>query len=218
MKMIKQIRNSKFVIRNCQAGMTYVELIVVLSIFSIMTSIVLFDYNKFEEKIDIKILANDIALKIIEAQKSSVSGKLPPTAQQASISDEWKPSYGLYVDSALANNKKLVYFTDLLPQNSAYDPSVCPGAGECLDSVTITKGNYISRIDSFIGSTLNQQITRPLSITFKRPGSSAVFAITNPDNSISILNGFDYVQITITSVSSVNSYIKIYNSGRVQIN
>ena len=57
--------------------MTYVELIVVLSIFSVMTSVVLFNYNEFQAKIDIKVLANDIALKIVEAQKSALSGKLP---------------------------------------------------------------------------------------------------------------------------------------------
>ena len=85
--MIKKIRNSKFVIRNCQKGMTYVELIVVLSIFSAMTSVVLFNYGEFQAKVDIKNLASDIALKIVEAQKSSLSGKLPE-----SFPVNWKPS------------------------------------------------------------------------------------------------------------------------------
>ena len=44
--------------------MTYVELIVVLSIFSIMTSITIFNYNKFEAKVDIKNLNQETALHI----------------------------------------------------------------------------------------------------------------------------------------------------------
>lgn len=204
--MIKQIRNFKFVIRNCQAGMTYVELIVVLSIFSIMTSIILFNYGKFQTNVDIKILANDIASKIVEAQKSSISGQLNLNA-----SLNWKPSYGIYFDSSSGNNKNFIYFADL-NQNSLYDTSNCSGTGECLDNISITKGNYISRIDSYLGSTPTP-ITNPLSITFKRPDSSVIFS----SNGL-LLNGFDYIQITVSSPDLTVAKIKIYPSGRIQIN
>ncbi len=202
--MIKQIRNSKFAIRNCQRGMTYVELIVVLSIFSVMTSIVLFNYNAFEANVNIKILANDIASKIVEAQKDSISGKLNLNAPL-----DWKPSYGVYFD--ISNNKNFIYFADLV-QNHSYDSSVCGSGGECLDSINITKGNYISRIDSYLGVTATP-ITTPLSITFKRPDSSAIFS----SNGV-LLTGFNYIQITISSPQPASSTIKVYPSGRIQIN
>src|SRR3989344_4561547 len=103
-------------IRNYNAGMTYVELIVVLSIFSVMTSIALFDYNKFQAKVDIKVLANDIALKIVEAQKSAMSGKIPIQ----NISSTWKPSYGIYFD--LADGKNFIYFANTIDgDNNSYD-------------------------------------------------------------------------------------------------
>lgn len=210
--MIKKIRNFKFLIRNSQAGMTYVELIVVLSIFSVMTSIVLFNYGAFEANINIKILANDIALKLVEAQKSSISGKLPPLAQQTFINSTWKPSYGVYFDTATVNNKNFFYFVDLVVQNSFYDSSSCPGSGECLDNIAITKGSYISRIDSYVGAVATQ-ISNPISITFKRPDSSAIFY-----SNASLLTGFDYMQITLSSASGAKAYIKIYPSGRIQIN
>ena len=63
--------SKNFKVNKLNKGMTYVELIVVLSIFSIMTSIVLFNYNEFQAKVDIKVLANDIVLNIVEAQKVS---------------------------------------------------------------------------------------------------------------------------------------------------
>ena len=46
-------------------GMTYVELIVVLGIFAVMLSISMFNYKRFQGKVDIKNLANDIALKLV---------------------------------------------------------------------------------------------------------------------------------------------------------
>jgi len=192
--------------RSYNSGMTYVELIVVLSIFSIMTSIVLFNYGGFQEKVDIKVLANDIASKIVEAQKSALSGQLPPITMGYDP-NLWKPSYGLYFD--LSNNKNFIYFTDL-NNNHIFDGSNCNG--ECLDNINITKNNYISRIDSYTGTTLIQQITNPLSITFKRPDSSAIFT------SNGLLPGFEYIRITIISPSSITARIEIYPSGRIQIN
>ena len=56
-------------------GMTYVELIVVLSIAGIIASISLFNYKDFQDRVDMKNLASDIASKIVEAQKNSISGK-----------------------------------------------------------------------------------------------------------------------------------------------
>ena len=42
------------------AGMTYVELIVVLSIFAVLSSVAVFNYSEFQTKVDIKNLANDL--------------------------------------------------------------------------------------------------------------------------------------------------------------
>ncbi|WP_146755300.1 type II secretion system protein, partial [Shigella flexneri] len=79
--MIKKILNFKFAVRSWERGMTYVELIVVLSIFATISSVVIFNYGAFQDRIDIKNLSSDIGLKIVEAQKSSLSGQLPPVDQ-----------------------------------------------------------------------------------------------------------------------------------------
>jgi Tfp pilus assembly protein FimT len=181
--------------------MTYVELIVVLSIFSIMTSIMLFNYKGFEAKENIKILANDIALKIVEAQKSSISGKW-----NANAFSSWKPSYGVYFN--LSNNKNFIYFADL-NNNALYEDSGC--TGECLEQISITKENSISAIEVFgtgCPTTVNN-----LNIIFKRPDSSAIIT-SNP----ALLCSISYVQIVISSPELISSTIKIYPSGRIQIN
>ena len=193
-------------------GMTYVELIVVLSIFAVMSSIVLFNYGKFQAKVDIKNLANDIALKIVQAQKDAMSGKLPI---QTPV-EPWRPSYGVYFDLA-SNSKEFIYFTNTIDSNNnSYDDNTCilpptTDGGECLDQINITKNDYISRIDSYLGSA-DTQINTPLSITFTRPNSGAAFSYTGSDIPR------DYVQITVSSSdNSAKECIRVYPSGRIQI-
>ena len=204
----------KFIeINKRQQGMTYVEIIVVLAIFSLMSSVVIFNHSDFQARVDIKNLASDIALKVVEAQKASLSGKLPPLAQQPLIDATWKPSFGVYINT-VADNKSFTYFSDLKnpTQNSQYDSSACPGTGECLDKVTITKGSTISRLDVFYqGSGTANQIN-DLTISFVRPNGGAVLR-----SSTSFSSTVSYVQITITSPGCTTSRIKIYPSGRIQV-
>ncbi|OGI59393.1 hypothetical protein A2727_00485 [Candidatus Nomurabacteria bacterium RIFCSPHIGHO2_01_FULL_37_110] len=196
-------------------GMTYVELIVVLGIFSVIASIVLFNYGGFQAKVDIKNLASEFALKIVEAQKASLSGKLPPLAQQSQINSTWKPSYGVYIDR-VADNKSFIYFTDLNSptQNGIYNASSCPGVGECLEKITITKNNSISSLDVFYQGDVTPHSLNDLTVIFSRPNSSAVIKSTQ----INITLIISYVQITVLSPKSPIAKIKLYPSGRVQVN
>jgi len=192
--MIKQIRNSKFVIRNCQKGMTYVELIVVLSIFSIMTSITIFNYNKFEAKVDVKILANDIASKIVEAQKSAMSGKWNPSA-----SLNWKPSYGINFD--LTDKTHFIYFANI----GGVGDNIFDSADPVLDEIGITKNNFIKDLKCS-GTSISE-----LDIVFRRPDSKALI-----NSEIGSCSGD--VEIIISSPQAVDSTIKVSPSGRIQIN
>ena len=184
-------------IRNCQAGMTYVELIVVLSIFAVMTSVVMFNYDEFQAKVDVKNYASDIASKIVEAQKSALSGKL---STQDFIT---KPAYGVYF--SVSPSTSFIYFADF-NNNRIYDENP-------LDTILITKNNSISRIDSYLGSSPTS-ITDPLVISFKRPDSSAVFSYSDGVP----LTGFDYIQLTVQSPKTAKALIKIFLSGRIQVN
>lgn len=211
--MIKKIFNSKFPIRNYQKGMTYVELIVVLSIFSVMSAIVLFNHGEFQARVDIKNLANDVALKIVEAQKSSIFGTFPSLAQQALIVSlsTWKPSYGVYFNP-LSDNKSFIFFTDL-NSNNLYEGSDC--TGECVEKISITKNNYISRLDVYYQDSTTSSLN-DLTVSFRRPDSTAF--IQSSQIIPPLPSPISYVQITISSPSSAQSTIKLYSSGRVQVN
>lgn len=198
-------------IRNYEGGMSYVELIVVLGIFAVLSAVALYNYGDFQAKVDIKNLASDIALKIVEAQKASLSGKLPPLAQQSQINSTWKPSYGLYLD-LISDNQSFIYFTDLNAEDGLYNTSGCPGSGECLDKITITKGNSLASLDVFYQGGTFASLNN-LTVTFKRPNSAAILKSTTV-----FTLPVSYVQITIISPKLTTAKIKVYPSGRIQVN
>ena len=187
-------------------GMTYVELIVVLSIFATLSSVVLFNYKDFQARVDIKNLASDIALQVVQAQNSSLSGLLPQTGAPSST---WKPAYGVYFDISPITQKQFIYFVDLDNANGY-------GTGETLNTISITKNNYISNINKCSANPCDSgsSLINSLSITFKRPDSRANF-LTTP---VYTFTGSEYVQITIKSPSGATALIKLYPSGRVQVN
>lgn len=180
-------------------GMTYVELIVVLSIFAVMSAIAMYNYGEFQAKVDIKNLASDIALKIVEAQNSALSGKL---STQSFLP---KPSYGVYFNTANpgGDNKSFFYFADFDNGND-YD-----GGAEKLDTISIKKGNYIDKIEIFGTNCPNNPIPA-LTIVFRRPDSKAIIS---PE-----CTSIFYVEIKIKSPKKATSIIRIYPSGRVQVN
>lgn len=194
-------------------GMTYIELIVVLSIFATMSSIVMFNYGSFQAKIDIKNLASDIALKIIQAQKYSVSGKLPSAAQQIIIEgmaggiNSWKPSYGLNFKTT--DSKIFIYFTDI-NTDRVYNSA----DGELIEAISINKGNSITRLEVFDVSNISCSTPNEINITFERPNSGAIIS---PIFSVSGCVT-SYVDITVSSASgSATSKIRVYTSGRIEI-
>jgi len=186
--------------RNYQAGFSYVELIVVLSIFAVISSVIIFNYSGFETKIDLKNLASDIALQIVQAQKAALSGLLPTQSYGSS----WKPSYGVYFD--ITKPAQFVYFVDLDDTNN-YE-----GGSEILNTYSITKNNYISNLS--VSGTGSCSTITDLTIIFQRPNSGATITSSTPLASCNI----SYVQITVTDQKKDTfSYIKLYPPGRVEV-
>jgi prepilin-type N-terminal cleavage/methylation domain-containing protein len=213
-------------IRNYQAGFTYEELIIVLAIFAVLSSVVMFNYNGFQERVDIENLANEVALQVVQAQNASLNGVLPPSGYTYNILT-WKPSYGVYfsntvspaIDTAGANNKNFIYFVDL-SNNSlkgvipVFNGTVC--TVDCINEYTVPKSNKISRLDVFYTNDTDSTRTSGLSnltVAFTRPSSEAFFYSDNTQ-----LQNVYYVQIAISSPDNVTSSIELYPSGRVQIN
>ena len=193
-------------------GMTYVELIVVLSIMSAMATVVIFNYGTFQAKIEIKNLASDIALEIVEVQKLSLSGKLP----QAATGPTWKPSYGVYFSSTTTT--KFISFVDLNNSNTCSSAGCAPPSysigGEVLDIINITKGNTIPASGLGVSGSGCPATVTNLSIVFKRPNSTPI--ITSSTSLVGC--AVSYFTVNILSPKGPTAGIRIYPSGRVQVN
>ena len=210
--------NSKFRKNKKNAGMTYVELIVVLSIFSIITGSVFFNYKQFQSKVDLKNLANDIALKFVEAQKNATSGEIPfgkiiPTSPP--LPEEWKPSYGLYFDGAQTVNtgtQTFYYFTDL-DQNKMFDQSYGCLLGECIERFRLTKTNTWGEMYVHFYTGNPESVETGISATFTRPDS----AMTLRKSTGEILENVDYLEFQLAELSGTFITIRIYSSGRIEM-
>ena len=194
---------------NPQAGMTYVELIVVLSIFAIMSTVILFDYKSFQAKVDIKNLASEVALKFSQAQKYSVSGQLPLIATDAS----WKPSYGIFLD--LTNPPPVTtfkFFVDL-DGDDQYDEvlETCGGGDECLEETIIGRGNSITAVKTVTVGGSESDASGDLNITYERPASIATFSCGGCDSST------NSIRFYVTSPAGPEAVVEVYASGRIEI-
>lgn len=200
-------------------GMTFLELTVVISIFAIASSVAIFNYKNFQAKVDIQNLANDIASRFTLAQRRALFGDLHPQG-----GEDWRPAYGLSFDltqTGDTDNQTFYYFADL-DQEKDFDSQLydCAlyGTTECLEKVSITKGNYISRIQVYYEGNPNpDQITSSLNIVYTRPNAGAV--LTSPEILEPPVEPISHAEIEIASPnSSFVSLVKIYVSGRFQIN
>ncbi len=190
-------------------GFTLVELIVVISIFSILAGVTLFNFSGFNSNVTLQNLANQIALQIKTAQTNAISGKLPSSFLPPS-----KPSFGVYFDiSGGQNRDKFIYFADISNQGYLSNGfnSVCGGASgnECLSQITIQSGDLINKICVNGGTDCGNQI---LNITFKRPFPDASFYYGN-----SLNNSISDAEIEIISKKGQMKTIIVRSTGQIEI-
>ncbi len=210
--------------KKLNAGMTYIELIVSLGIFAVMSGVVLFNYNDFGKYTKLKNLTQDIALQIVTAQKMALSGKLP-SSTQTQVDSEWKPAYGAYF-SLVDPISDPFQFTTFIDADNSKDYATyltChPGTSdsECTDVIGITTGKITGlcvfqtgSADNKCDSTSDSANSKPsLSITFTRPDSSAVIIAEG--------EAWGEAIIAVSDLNNPPSFTKniiVYSSGRVEV-
>lgn len=199
-------------------GFSIIELIVAVSIFIILTTTLLFNYNSFNRHITLDTLAHQIAQWVRDAQVSAMSVKRSDTGVATF------PGYGLHFDITTPN--KFIYFADL-NQNKTYDLLVAPAKCgdplvECKKEITLLRGNAI---DSLCGEVSTPSFTAKCGTIF---GGSNLFDIVftrpNPDADITgDLNGasfgtaYDRARITVASPSGYKRTIEIWTTGQISV-
>ncbi len=203
--------------KNKQTGFTLVELLVTISIFVILTGVVLFNQSKFNSTILLTNLAYDTALTIRQAQNYGINIK---EFNKGDGSNSQFVPYGVHFDNTA--NKSFILFADIDydilnrisdgiydGNNESVDPQKCENNKGCVNRYSIKRGNYIDGL--YINGDLNTKMNN-LDITFKRP---------NPDAFIksSSFNG-EITSVTIVLKSADNTstrQVRVQANGLIEI-
>lgn len=215
MKLFKQnIKTHKF-----KKGFTLVELLVTISMFVIITGVVLVNSNQFDNTILLNNFAYDVALTVKQAQSYGVNVR-------ESVAGAFDSYYGVYFDKRanIGSNTSFALFdyTPLNP-NGPIDLSILSGIDikqscsaypdNCLQKYTMRRGIYIKNICSGENESTCSYYDR-LIVMFKRPSLSAKIFAFNGTDTPQLMN---YVKINLSSPSNASSSIVITSAGQIYV-
>lgn len=198
---------------NLKSGFTLVELLITISMFVIVTGVVLVNSNKFDSTVLLNNFAYDVALTIKQAQSYGVNVRESSTGQ-------FGTAYGVYfnITDAPAGRTNFVLFNDV-DKNKMYatgDITKCPANDpsnlECIQKFSMTKGTSVKSLcvgadEGSCNGGFNQ-----LSILFIRPSQNAKIYT---ENNWSIENG--YAQIVLAAANGATSTVVVTSVGQVYV-
>lgn len=181
------------------SGFTLVELLVSIGIFTIITTVAVFNHAQFNNSVLLTNLAYEIALSVRQAQFYGI------TVRQSTASPgAFDSGYGVRFDLGVSNTQYSLY-EDRPPQNHVYASS------ELLETFKIQKGNRISKI---LVTNSSGTVSTPsiVDISFIRP---------NPDTYITagdlVTPYYAKAEVCVTSPSNVNRMIVIESTGQISV-
>jgi prepilin-type N-terminal cleavage/methylation domain-containing protein len=210
--------------KSLNKGFTLVELLVTITIFVIITGVVLVNSNKFDSTELLNNFTYDVALTIKQAQSYGVNAR----ENNLGSFNTNLSGYGVYfnVDPATGaggSNTNFVLFNDISDNlgtgnpDKIYNGSItsCPTDSlECVQKYSIKKGLYIKNICAGASeSTCDSSITK-LSILFYRPNLAA-FIYTVNGTFVSVPQS--YAKITLASLDGATSSVVITAVGQIYV-
>jgi prepilin-type N-terminal cleavage/methylation domain-containing protein len=196
--------------KQTHTGFTLIEMIVVLAIFMIMTSIVIFNHNKFTSETILTNMAYEVALSVREAQIYGVSVRSP---QGVPESEAFEKEYGIHFPKVVGGSSNYYLFSDV-NGNGTFDmgTSCVSGTGECVTPYTLQRGVKISYLTVKNASGCSDSaITNGgnLSVLFRRPDPEPLF---NDDNT-----SFEFAEITLRAPDGALRYVVVRNNGQIYV-
>ena len=214
-----------------ETGFTLFEIVFVMAIFAIMSSIIIFRFDNFGSQAGFDNLAQDVAVRILNAQKTAISGTLNGNFASGATA----PIYGMAFSTdsttaATSTNTVFTYFTDYLgsgPDGIYTTGGTCGsiGTSECLSNTTISTGQYVSGICATTtptfscssGTLATDENNKKVNITFKRPFPAAILKVcTTSALSCSTVVDASKVLIELTSpLTGAKKTIVVKSLGQV---
>ncbi|MEK7567727.1 MAG: prepilin-type N-terminal cleavage/methylation domain-containing protein [Patescibacteria group bacterium] len=174
------------------AGFTLVELMVTVSVMTLVSSVVLYENSKFNSTILLTNLGYEIALTARQAQVFGLSSKI------AQIGGSTQVGYGIYFD--LDDSQRFILFVDT---NTAGGNKYSYQEGEAINIIGINNRNQVFDICTLSGTTWTCAVANSLdslrktSISFLRPNPEPEFR-DSAQNKITA----DAIKIVLKNISS----------------
>ncbi|MCC7436777.1 prepilin-type N-terminal cleavage/methylation domain-containing protein [Candidatus Nomurabacteria bacterium] len=209
--------------KNKQSGITLVELMVVVAIFSVVSSVLLFKYSDFSTNVSLRNLSQDIALSIRKSQTFATSVR-----NANGPGDSSYPAYGIVfslesqIDPYLPTPKRFISFADFIPSgqsapNKIYDSNGTCGSpqegAECVEAITINSGDSIVEIETDVSGIVS---SGSVHITFRRPSPDAIICYI-PSGQSSCVGQASYAKIKIRSAKGLTKVISVWNTGQINV-
>lgn len=204
--------------KNHKAGFTLIELLVTISMFVVISGVVLFNSSSFDNSILLHNFTYDVALTIKQAQTYGVN-------VNENSQGDFKKDYGVYFDitKETGSNTNFVIFNDFLdPALQPNDPkfrtqsvNTCDIGSECIKKYSMNKGTHIQNIcasNDLLNLSSFCDINK-LSITFSRPSLEANIYTFNGDT----VSKNNYAKITLQSGDGATSSVMITSVGQIYV-
>ena len=212
---------------NKQQGLTVLELVVVMSIFVVISAIMLFNYSQYRSNISLGNLAQDIALTVRKAQVYAIGVK----GADVNGGGRQFPGYGLhfYIPNlpgsvTSGSDRSFIFFSDIpftpgMIGDHTYNQltSTCDNlmyGNECMNIIDITSSD---RITSLCADTLcvGSALSPSVDIVFTRPNPEPTFCFRTNGGSCTTLAS--YISIKVQSTDGREKVISIWNTGQIRI-
>ena len=222
------------VTKSLQAGVTLIEMIVVVGIIAAVSSVIIFNYSDFSTNVSLRNLTQEVALSIRQAQTYATSVR--PIAALGGLSSRTFSGYGMsfstvdhstQTDPSFPDSKQFILFADI-PRDATQTPdrmySQAPGEScgapssstiECIQAIQIATADKIVGICSgatpYSADDFNCPSNGSVDITFIRPNPDANI-ITDSSGTVS-----SYAKIVFESAKGLRHAVVIWNTGQISV-
>lgn len=213
--------------RHLQAGVTLVELIVVVAIFGLVSSVLFYNYSDFSTNVSVKNLAQDMALSIRKAQTYATSVRTIDSAQ--GLTTDRYSGYGMSfalgtpaTSTVISEptSKAFVLFADIPSNGTTYGNGIYEGAdecgvpaagSECLEGFGINSADKITKICTDTGCQDSGQVN----VLFRRPSPEAEICVVQGGSCQSAKSSF--LKVTIQSPKGLEKVVTVWNTGQIGV-
>jgi prepilin-type N-terminal cleavage/methylation domain-containing protein len=198
-----------------QAGFTIPELIISITIASIILTIVVSNQATYTDGANVTNLADEIGLTISQAQVYGIAVK-----EFTPGSSDFSASYGLAFSLlGSGSNGAYISFADR-NANKIYDGDwSCPlgGASECLGRVNISRGNFIESLCVVRISEADLCDVGRIDISFVRPNIEAKLIFFNSGGLAFVPANMKGAKIKVQSPGGLIKSVTVFETGQVSV-